>query len=426
MRRSFATLLGLAVIGSACGLAGMKGGGDESEGGSSGTGVTSGGGSETGVTGSSGGEGSTGAVCGDGVLDPGEACDDGNAVAGDGCEPGCVLTVVAPFERKFVGVMPRAVDVAPGGWIVVGGSQVAPTIAPWLARLSLAGDEVWIATPADPEIGSSVLALAVDGGGVVHAAGGTTYDDVTGEAWAARLTADGVVVDSSAFKIGDYTRAQGVALGPSPAWYVGGEAGTYSAWVRRFDAAGQVEWTWAQADASAYELVVDAAGNAFAAGVEYGAKGAVWKIDAGGQTLWKRVQATYWLFLAVDETGALYVAGSEDDEAELRLWVAKLSADGDEVWRTEVAAIAGASASDDAGGLALASTGTVFFATQALWEGSRIFGLDREDGALTWSASEPVWRWEDVAALPSGDPVVVGWDQAGPGATGVVRVYDAP
>jgi cysteine-rich repeat protein len=29
------------------------------------------------------------AVCGDGVLDPGEECDDGNRVAGDGCSPTC-------------------------------------------------------------------------------------------------------------------------------------------------------------------------------------------------------------------------------------------------------------------------------------------------------------------------------------------------
>ena len=30
------------------------------------------------------------AVCGDGVLDPGEQCDDGNLVAGDGCSPTCM------------------------------------------------------------------------------------------------------------------------------------------------------------------------------------------------------------------------------------------------------------------------------------------------------------------------------------------------
>jgi len=35
------------------------------------------------------------------------------------------------------------------------------------------------------------------------------------------------------------------------AWYVGGEAGTYSAWVRRLDATATTAWTWQEPDASA-------------------------------------------------------------------------------------------------------------------------------------------------------------------------------
>lgn len=412
----------------ACGLAGVK----ESAGGSEGSdasGAATSGAWTTDYGATDEGTGSVtgpGPVCGDGVLGPGEACDDGNSAAGDGCEPGCVAGLVEPFERTFAAVMPRAVAVAPAGWIAVAGSQVAPSIAPWLARLSGAGEQVWTKVPSDPDIGISVQALAIDGDGVVHAAGGETYDDVAGDAWVARFDAAGGSVDSSSFLIGDYTRAQGVALGPTPTWYVGGEAGTYAAWVRRLDAAGAALWTWQQADASAYTLAVDPAGNAFAAGTVYGGEGAVWKIDAAGQTLWTRPQATSWLFLAVDEAGAVYVAGSEDGESQLRLWVAKLGPGGDELWRTELAEIAGASASDSAGGLALAATGTLFFAAQALWQGSLLFGLDAADGALKWTDSEPAWRWEDVAVLPSGQPVVVGWDVAAPERVGIVRVYAAP
>jgi cysteine-rich repeat protein len=36
--------------------------------------------------------GPAGAVCGDGVVDPGECCDDANQVAGDGCENDCTCT----------------------------------------------------------------------------------------------------------------------------------------------------------------------------------------------------------------------------------------------------------------------------------------------------------------------------------------------
>ena len=125
--------------------------------------------------------------------------------------------------------MPRAVAVAPDGWIVTGGSQTTPTIAPWFARISVSGEAVWTETTADADIGSSVQALVVDDDGLIHAAGGTTYDDSSGAAWFARLDASGATHDAASFVIGDYTRAEGVALGPGPAWYVGGEAGTYAA-----------------------------------------------------------------------------------------------------------------------------------------------------------------------------------------------------
>jgi cysteine-rich repeat protein len=35
------------------------------------------------------------AVCGDGIVDPGEQCDDGNTIAGDGCSPTCRNEIVA-------------------------------------------------------------------------------------------------------------------------------------------------------------------------------------------------------------------------------------------------------------------------------------------------------------------------------------------
>ena len=300
--------------------------------------------------------------CGDG-----ESCD-GTTTDG-GCGAGCPSPVV-PFERLFPGVMPRAVAVAPDGWIVTGGSQTTPSISPWLARVSVSGEPVWTTTPSDTDIGSAVQALVVDGDGVIHAAGGTTYDDTAGAAWFARLDAGGATLAAASFVIGDYARAEGVALGPGPAWYVGGEAGTYSAWVRRLDAAATTAWTWQEPDASAFALAVDPAGNSFAAGVVYGGQGAVWKIDAAGQTAWKRPQPTPWLELAVDMSGAVYVGGSESTPAGLGLWVAKLGPDGDELWRDTFAEIVGASPSDTAGALALAPDGTLFFATEALTQGS--------------------------------------------------------
>ena len=57
------------------------------------------------------------------------------------------------------------------------------------------------------------------------------------------------------------------------------------------------------------------------------------------------------------------------------------------------------------------------------WEGSRLYRIDVADGTLTWRAIEVAWRWEDVAVLADGRPVVVGRDVAGPNATGIARVY---
>ena len=42
------------------------------------------------------------AVCGDGVLDPGEACDDGNTVDGDGCQADCTWPAYTG-EAVFMG-----------------------------------------------------------------------------------------------------------------------------------------------------------------------------------------------------------------------------------------------------------------------------------------------------------------------------------
>ncbi|MDC0674492.1 hypothetical protein [Nannocystis radixulma] len=371
-------------------------------------------------------------ACGDGNLDPDEACDDGNLDPGDGCEPDCTVPT-GGLEQLFPGVMPRAVAVAPAGWIAVGGSQVSPTIEPWLARLTDTTEEVWTLVPDEPAIGVSVQALAVGADGVLHAAGGDTYDDISGDAWVARVDEFAAPIDAASWVLGDYTRAQGVALGPSASWYVGGEAGTSSAWVRRLDAAGNVQWTWQQPDAAGFTLAVDAAGNTFIAGVgalgNGNGDGAVWKIDPSGQLLWKRPQPTVWLHVAADPSGDVHVAGSADDGETLRLWVAKLSPEGDELWRTELDAIAGASASDSAGGLALSPTGMLYFATQAQSQSSissLLYALDAAGGAFMWAVVDTAWRWEDLAVLPSGAPVVAGWGDQGGLPTGIVRVIAVP
>ena len=136
-----------------------------------------------------------------------------------------------------------------------------------------------------------------------------------------------------------------------------------------------------------------------------------------------------WTVVPGDPSGAVYVAGSTQDGATLHLWVAKLSPAGDELWRTELDAIAGASASDEAGGLAVSSAGLVYFATQALLQDSQssmLYAADTDSGVSACGTVDTSWRWEDIASLPSGAAVVVGWNHAGPDAIGIVRIMDVP
>ncbi len=88
---------GVSMIGSGSGGAGgsvVSAGGSGNPLGSAGTGpdlnVNQGGGGAGGCSGAAGcGSSTKKAICGDGILDPGEACDDGNTVAGDGCIATC-------------------------------------------------------------------------------------------------------------------------------------------------------------------------------------------------------------------------------------------------------------------------------------------------------------------------------------------------
>ncbi|HUI27260.1 MAG TPA: hypothetical protein VL403_14350, partial [Candidatus Kryptonia bacterium] len=53
------------------------------------------------------------ALCGDGIVDPGETCDDGNSVGGDGCAANCTVEQSVPFPFRFASVMPTPLFAIP-------------------------------------------------------------------------------------------------------------------------------------------------------------------------------------------------------------------------------------------------------------------------------------------------------------------------
>ncbi len=65
------------------------------------------------------------AVCGDGVLDPGEACDDGNTVDGDGCQADCTWPAYTG-EAVFVGGRCTCVRLPGGRLRCWGGIDCSP------------------------------------------------------------------------------------------------------------------------------------------------------------------------------------------------------------------------------------------------------------------------------------------------------------
>jgi hypothetical protein len=276
------------------------------------------------------------------------------------------------------------------------------------------------------------------------AAGNALWTRQFGAGPTAAASASGVAVDATgAVYVAGWV--QGALSGATP-------AGLGDAFVRKYDTAGNLEWTRQFGGPNhdqATTVKIDAAGDVYVAGQidqRSGDAGAtvVRKYRPSGELLWTRTlgqPADETIAVTIDAAGAMYMVGNGfpadrahdhgQGQAESNHagepFVRKYDASGTEVWtsrlpggRTEVLT-----------NLAVDSAGTVHvvgYTSRGMGQGNPDFrsvaftrafdGARGTPGAIRQFPSAGYTRGTAVAVGPSGDPYTVGWTQgAMPGAT---------
>ncbi|PCC74920.1 Myxococcus cysteine-rich repeat-containing protein [Nannocystis exedens] len=116
------------------------------------------------------------AVCGDGVIDPGEGCDDGNLEPDDGCDASCTPIAAVEWTYTHNGGAGKD-DVACGvaidgeGRVFVVGAEVVQSRDAWIVALAPDGHELWRKTIDSAGLDDAFADVVVDAAGRVFAAG---------------------------------------------------------------------------------------------------------------------------------------------------------------------------------------------------------------------------------------------------------------
>ncbi len=264
----------------------------------------------------------------------------------------------------------------------------------FLSKYDTNGNEAWTRQFDSPPIASNtwewILGIAIDGSGVYVAGnaegvlpGQTSagafvrkYDNNGSEMWTHQFggwlsaTANGVAIDASGLYVVGTT--SGALSGQT-------SAGSYDAFVRKYDASGNDVWTRQFGSASddyAQGIVVNASG-VYAVGYTYGAlpgqtsageyDAFVCKYDASGNQVWTRqfgsASYDYARGIAVDVTG-VYVAGvtrgafpGQTNAGSSDVFVRKYDAASNEVWTRQF----GTSSVDESHGVAADASGVYVF-----------------------------------------------------------------
>ncbi|PCC67955.1 Myxococcus cysteine-rich repeat-containing protein [Nannocystis exedens] len=227
-------------------------------------------------------------TCGDGVLDPGEACDDGNVLAGDGCLPNCtpgdgaaLPPIGLPPESAWTCL--TTIDAAVLGEsshvLVLGGWTGSPPVSAIVQGFALPNGQASPGSfvhpgPFDRFVDQVVT--AADGDIVVA---GHIYEDnqqAAGHLWLARVSAAGEVVwlrehvaipmdpeDLALTPAGDIVLASRVA---------GWGGGIKPSLVQGFDQDGELQWEHAAPAGPEWHVgyravAIDPSGTIYVAGI---------------------------------------------------------------------------------------------------------------------------------------------------------------
>jgi hypothetical protein len=328
----------------------------------------------------------------------------------------------------------------PEGSVYVAGSSAEwfdPTLVTTsrvLMRIAADGTRLWERRDVIGFAGSSTANLAVDSAGDLLVL--TTEEPFSGIV-VDKISSAGVLLWSQAFAppAGSFARAEGIAAGPGDSvhatWfeYNLGDVGA----VARLSSTGVVEWTRRYAGpgggAEPAALAVDATGASYVAGsatVGDSADFALWKYSAAGDFEWVRTEGSPLSFandravdLAVDGAGVV-IAGTWAQGSGLGtdFAVVRIDASGQTAWLSTSRNPAGSS--DWAYGMTVASDGQIYVAGASEIAPNHLAPVV----AAFDAAGVPLWArsfdggvvangyFFDVASDAAGRPYAAGYDNS--------------
>jgi uncharacterized delta-60 repeat protein len=381
-------------------------------------------------------------TCGNGIVEPGEACDDGNAVDGDGCNAGCIAAGTLLWSVTYTppagDARANAVDTDAQGNIFVTGAAWNGTdedifVRKYAADGALLWTRSWAGLPGFDDSGQGI-AVDATGGAVVVGSTDTADEDII----VLRYAADGtqtfsVMLDPS----GSHDYGYAAAVDASGNILVAGSTtkpGGYDAYLAKLTPAGVPVWgtTYGSVfpgDDLFTGVAVDPTGAIVAAGLQTSA-GSTYDLLAarygsgGGAPLWTRTFGAlgtweYALGVATDASSSVLVAGVVPSAGQDDGWLRKYASTGATLWTATYAGAAGgpdatsAVACDAVGNVLVAGYETGVLGETDAWVQKRTAA-----GALSWTATYAGAaalgdRALGVAALPTGDVIVVGDTHAG-------------
>ncbi|MEM7158436.1 MAG: DUF4215 domain-containing protein [Myxococcota bacterium] len=286
-----------------------------------------------------------------------ELCDDGDDEEGDECNADCTTaglwtdTYNGPANSNDT-IYGTASD-SDGNVIVVGESLVTgegDNI--WVRKYTAAGAVDWTQTyhGVTSDIG---YAVAVNGADQIFVAGSSFTLDDGRDAWIRRYSDTGGTAWTQTYNgnANENDEALGIAVDPSGNVVVAGYTTTATAgsdiWVRKYNSSGNVQWTRTASgtgneDDEGHAIATDSDGNVIVTGYAWagGASRDVWvrKYDAAGNVDWTETFGggegnDEGNGVAADSAGNVVVVGYVTTASNGRdVWVRKYSAAGAEQW----------------------------------------------------------------------------------------------
>jgi uncharacterized delta-60 repeat protein len=300
-------------------------------------------------------------TCGDGFaqLVNSELCDDGDDLEGDECNADC--TTAGLWTDTYNGADDNVDEIhgvafdAAGNVVVAGETFVSGQGDDiWVRKYSHAGDVMWTETfhGVTADVGWAVTVAADDD--VLVGGSSFTLDDGR-DAWVRRYSPDGVTEWTQTFDGTSHEddEVRGIAVDPAGNVLVAGYVTTAAAqrdiWVRKYSAAGVIQWTRTAAGTDGQDdegrgIAADADGNVLVVGYVWAGEPGqrdVWvrKYDPDGDELWTRThdgpQATNdeGNGIATDAAGNVIAVGFQSvPDVGRDIWVRKYDPDGGELW----------------------------------------------------------------------------------------------